>query len=322
MKFTYRSRLMAASVLAAAMTAPSALAQEAEDDEVETTGGASAAVAEAQTQDRITVTGSRLRRDEFTAISPVQIIDAADGRSIGITDTTALIAENPVVTGAQLDGSINSGSPTAAVEGVPVNGPGSSTVALRGLGAERTLLLFNGRRVGPSGVRGAPVAPDLNLLPSSVIDRVELLTDGASSVYGADAVAGVANIILRDEYEGLEVTGFGSLPEMGGGEVTQIGFIGGASTDRSNFTIAGEFYNRNAVMQRDRTDWNPCLSDIDVDTQGNIYRECLDPSGQCGVPGGRRLPIQHAGLHRCRHSQLVQRCWRQHVPERKLAAEP
>lgn len=252
-----------------------AFAQESDDD-IETTSSTSAAIAEVQSEDRITVTGSRLRRDEFSAISPVQIIDAGAGRNIGITDTTALIAENPVVTGAQLDGSINSGSPTAAVEGVPVNGPGSATVALRGLGAERTLLLFNGRRVGPSGVRGAPVSPDLNLLPSSVIDRVELLTDGASSVYGADAVAGVANIILRNEFEGLEVSGFGSIPEMGGGETTQINFIGGASTDRSNFTVAAEFYNRNAIILRDRAEFNTCLSDIDVDRQGNIYRECLD----------------------------------------------
>jgi iron complex outermembrane receptor protein len=271
---SYKGRLLAASVLASALITPAALGQQ--DDSPEQTESAAAAAVQDDSAERIVVTGSRLRRNEFTAISPVQIIDAADGRNIGITDTTALISQNPVVTGAQLDGSINAGAPTAAVEGVPVNGPGSSTVALRGLGAERTLLLFNGRRVGPSGVRGAPVAPDLNLLPSSVIDRVELLTDGASSVYGADAVAGVANIILRDEYEGLELGGFVSVPEMGGGEVTQINFIGGASTDRSNFTIAAEFYNRNAIMLRDRTDWSPCLSDIEVDTAGNVYSECMD----------------------------------------------
>ncbi|WP_300543168.1 TonB-dependent receptor [Maricaulis sp.] len=242
--------------------APAALAQ----DETDT-----------QADERIVVTGSRLRRDEFSAISPLQVIDGEAGRQIGITDTTQLIAESPVVSGVQLDGSINSGSPTAAVEGVPVNGPGAATVALRGLSAERTLLLVNGRRIGPSGVRGAPVAPDLNLIPSSMIDRIELLTDGASSVYGADAVAGVANIILRQEYDGLEMTAFSSIPENNGGEVLQASFIGGASNDRGNFTVAAEFYNRTAVIAGDRSHWNDCLRDIDVDeTTGQTHSVCMD----------------------------------------------
>lgn len=242
---------------------------------------------ESASGDRIVVTGSRLRRDEFSAISPVQVISAEESRELGVTDATAMIAESPVVSGVQLDGSVNSGSPTAAVEGVPVNGPGASTVALRGLGAERTLLLVNGRRLGPSGVRGAPVAPDLNLIPSSMIDRIEILTDGASSVYGADAVAGVANIILRSDYEGLEFNAFTSMPERNGGEVLQVNFIGGASNDRGNFTVATEFYNRTAVIAGDRSDWNNCLRDIDVDQNGGIHSVCMDrrPDDAVFVPG-------------------------------------
>ncbi|MHA6286979.1 TonB-dependent receptor domain-containing protein [Maricaulis sp. CAU 1757] len=234
-------------------------------------------VSEPQTEDRIVVTGSRLRRDEFSAISPLQVIDADAGRQIGISDTTELIAQSPVVSGVQLDGSINSGSPTAAVEGVPVNGPGAATVALRGLSAERTLLLVNGRRISPSGVRGAPVAPDLNLIPSSMIDRIELLTDGASSIYGADAVAGVANIILRSEYDGMEVNLFNSVPMEDGGDVFQASFITGASSDRGNVTAAGEFYSRSHVIAGDRSDWNDCLRDIDVDENtGQTYSVCMD----------------------------------------------
>ncbi len=83
--------------------------------------------------------------------------------------------------------------------------PGTSTVDLRGLGAERTLVLINGRRAAPSGVEGAPVSPDLNVIPSSLVQRYEILLDGASSVYGSDAVAGVANIILRKDFDGLEL---------------------------------------------------------------------------------------------------------------------
>ena len=243
-----------------------------------------AAPATAQTDDEdgsaieeITVTGSKLRRDEFSSISPVQVIGAQDAIRIGTVDTTQMIAESPFVAGTQLDGSTNAGSTTGAVEGVPASGPGAATVALRGLGAERTLLLVNGRRLSPSGVRGAPVAPDLNLIPSAMIDRIEILTDGASSIYGADAVAGVANIILRREFEGIEVRGFGTSTEQSGGEESLVSFIGGVVGDRSSFMVSAEYFNRDHIFNRDRTDWNDCLLDIDVDpATGREFSQCLD----------------------------------------------
>jgi iron complex outermembrane receptor protein len=226
--------------------------------------------------EEIITTGSKLRRDEFTSISPVQVIGGQDSIKIGTVDAASMIAESPFVFGTQLDGSTNSGSTTGAVEGVPASGPGSATVSLRGLGAERTLLLVNGRRLSPSGVRGAPVAPDLNLIPSSMIDRIEILTDGASSIYGADAVAGVANIILRKEFEGIELRAFGTSPEQSGGEETLISFIGGASNDNSNFTVAAEYFNRDHIMASDRTDWNSCLLNIEVAPDGTTYKHCED----------------------------------------------
>jgi len=227
--------------------------------------------------EEITVTGSRLRRDEFSSISPVQVIGGQEAVRIGIADTTQMIAESPVVFGTQLDGSVNSGSTTGAVEGVPASGPGSATVALRGLGPERTLMLINGRRLSPSGVRGAPIAPDLNLIPSAMIDRIEILTDGASSIYGADAVAGVVNIILREDFEGIEARGFATLPMESGGEEALFSLIGGASNDRSNFTVAAEFFDRQHVFARDRPDFNDCLRDIEVDpATGQEYSICSD----------------------------------------------
>jgi len=249
-------------ILAGAFYAGPVLAQDDEaDDAVE----------------EIIVTGSKLRRDEFTSISPVQVLGGRDAVRIGIADTAQMIAESPFVFGTQLDGSVNSGSTTGAVEGVPASGPGSATVGLRGLGAERTLLLVNGRRLAPSGVRGAPVAPDLNLIPSAMIDRIEILTDGASSIYGADAVAGVVNIILRKDFEGLEVRGFTSVPGQSGGEETLFSVIGGASNDRGNFTVAAEFFDRDHIFNRDRTDWNNCLRDIEVDpATGQTYSVCAD----------------------------------------------
>lgn len=226
--------------------------------------------------ERILVTGSRLRRDTFTSISPLQVVDASEARLVGIVDAGAMIADAPVISGEQLDGSVTAGSTTAAVEGISATGLGGQAVALRGLGPERTLLMVNGRRLAPSGVRGAPVAPDMNLIPGSLIDRIEILTDGASSIYGADAVAGVANIILRSDMDGLEVSSFFTFPERDGGEISQLGLIGGASNDRGNFTVALEYFNRNAVIVGDRPNFNDCLRDIQVGTDGQTYSTCLD----------------------------------------------
>ena len=232
--------------------------------------------AEQETVDRVVVTGSRLRRDEFTSISPLQVIDAGEARQLGLVDAGAIISDATVVSGEQLDGSVTAGSPTAAVEGISSTGLGGQAVALRGLGPERTLLMVNGRRLAPSGVRGAPVAPDLNLVPGSLIDRVEILTDGASSIYGADAVAGVANIILRSDVDGLEMTAFGSVPERSGGEITQLGLVGGASNDRGNFTMALEYFDRESVIVGDRPNFNDCLRSHQIGTDGNTYSTCRD----------------------------------------------
>ncbi|MDZ7684873.1 MAG: TonB-dependent receptor [Gammaproteobacteria bacterium] len=162
-------------------------------------------------------------------------------------------------------------------EGVPAQWSGAASVALRGLGAERTLLLVNGRRLAPSGVRGAPVAPDLNLIPSAMIDRIEILTDGASSIYGADAVAGVVNIMLRDNFEGMELNGFTSQPAESGGEESLVNVVGGTTGERGNFTVAAEYFERDHVMARERTDWNSCLLDIETDpATGDRYSVCQD----------------------------------------------
>jgi len=260
-----RLRLFCLAPLALVATSFSATAQ-AQDDN-----------AQEEVVEEIVVTGSKLRRNEFSSISPVQIIGGQDSVRMGIADAAQMIAESPVVFGTQLDGSVNAGSTTGAVEGVPSSGPGAATVALRGLGPERTLLLLNGRRLAPSGVRGAPVAPDLNLIPSAMIDRIEILTDGASSIYGADAVAGVVNIILRENFEGLEIRGFTAVPGDRGGEETLLSVIGGASNDRGNFTVAAEFFNREHVFARDRRDYNDCLRDIEVDpATGRTYSVCAD----------------------------------------------
>ena len=138
-------------------------------------------------EDRIVVTGSRIRRDSFTSTSPLQVIDDETIAEAGLVDVGEILRNTTVVQGIQLDATVNATNVTTA-------GPGGETVSLRGLSDARTLVMVNGRRMAPAGVEGAPTSPDISLIPSTMIQRVDILLDGASSVYGADAVAGVINM--------------------------------------------------------------------------------------------------------------------------------
>ncbi len=189
-------------------------------------------------QEKVVVTGSRLARDEFTSASPLQVIDGEVARDLGLIDAADLLAQTTVVQGQQTTTGL---STSAGV--LSDNGPGSATASLRGLDAGRTLVLVNGRRLAPAGVRGVPSAPDLNLIPGSLIERVDVLLDGASSVYGSDAVAGVVNYILRDDIEGLQLDAFVTDPEMtrNGGQQKVFSAAFGTSNDRGYINFAAEY---------------------------------------------------------------------------------
>lgn len=145
----------------------------------------------------ITVTGSRLVRDTYSSISPLQVLSTENQQAVGAFDPAQILQRSEAAAGQQID---------ATFQGFVLdNGPGSQTINLRGLGADRTLVLVNGRRMSPAGVEGAPTNPSINLIPASLVDRYDILTDGASSVYGSDAVAGVVNVILRKDFDGLEL---------------------------------------------------------------------------------------------------------------------
>ena len=138
----------------------------------------------------VVVSGSRIKRDNYTTAAPVQIIRNEDAVLAGFSSTTEVL-QGTAVTGGQ--GQINNAYGGFVTDG----GPGANTLGLRGFAPTRSLILLNGRRMAPSGTRGAVGAADLNTLPSSIVDRVEVLKDGASSIYGSDAVAGVVNIITK-----------------------------------------------------------------------------------------------------------------------------
>lgn len=234
---------------------PAAYAQDA--DEIEE------AVEEEEEEDRVVVTGSRLGRSTFTSTKPVQVISGELSRDLGLVDTGAILRDSSAATGQQIDQTFNSF--------VLDNGPGAETISLRNLGANRTLLLLNGRRLAPSGVEGAPVAPDLTLIPSLLTERIELLLDGASSVYGSDAIAGAVNIILRRDFDGLEVEGFRTITDEDGGEETNIAASWGFNSDRGFIGFGVEYNRINRIKVGDRSYTNGgCRRDVEVTPDGQI----------------------------------------------------
>ena len=187
------------------LISPAAFAQDEDsEDDSDTTEESSE-----RSVDEVVVTGSRLKRDTYTSIAPLQIITGQVSREVGLIDAGDILQESSAASGQQIDLTFSGF--------VLDNGPGTTTINLRGLGEARTLVLVNGRRLAPGGVEGAPFAPNLNLVPASLVQQYDLLLDGASSVYGSDAIAGVANVILRKDFDGLEVEGYSRVPDYDNG---------------------------------------------------------------------------------------------------------
>ncbi len=254
----------AVSVSAAALLAGApAYAQDADEDPEDEVSIEDAA--SATSDDSIVVTGSRLRRaNTVDSISPLQVLTTEAARDVGDFDAAQILQQSEAAAGQQID---------ATFQGFVLdNGPGSQTLNLRGLGANRTLLLINGRRLAPAGVEGAPTSPSINLLPSSLIQRYDLLLDGASSIYGSDAVAGVGNVVLRNDIDGFEVFASGNINPDGGGDDYTVSGAWGTTFDNGFFGIGAEYAVRDEVKLRDREWFAGCRTDYEIDQNGNILR--------------------------------------------------
>lgn len=208
----------------------------------------------AQTGDEIIVTGSRIGKSEFTSADPIQVLDVDAARMQGQLQLADLLQSTPAAQGSiQITSAISN-------RFVANGGNDVQTVSLRGLGAERTLVLINGRRAGPAGVRGAVAPFDLNVLPLSVVRRIEVLKTGASSIYGSDAVAGVVNILTRDDLDGFEVGGTSSVPVHGGGESYGGDISFGKRFERGHVFATVDYFRQQALRRRDR-DFLFCTED-------------------------------------------------------------
>ena len=243
-----RARLFRRSLMAAACAAAAAPAF---SQSAAAPAGAASAPDAVQS---VVVSGSRIKQDSLNTAAPVQIIRTDDAALAGLT-TVAQILQSTAITGGQ--GQINNSFGNYVTNG----GPGSNTIGLRGLAPERTLILLNGRRVAPSGTRGSTGSPDLNTLPASVIDHIEVLKDGASSVYGSDAIAGVINVITKRDYTGVTVDAGTTQTEHGGGNQYNFALSGGMVTDHAHFLAAYSFDEQQALALRQRG-WASCNTNL------------------------------------------------------------
>jgi len=215
-------------------------------------------------KDQVIVTGSRIKKDSFTSIQPLQVLSFEDELETGKFNPVEILQETTSAAGTQID---------STFQGFVLdNGPGSETINLRGLGASRTLVLINGRRYGPGGVEGAPTNPSINLIPGRMIERVDLLLDGASSVYGSDAVAGVANVVFRKDFEGLELDFAGDMAEQASTTDYAISATWGKNTDRGFLGVGAQYDRQDEVTYGDRDFLRGCETHVEIDAQGNRYR--------------------------------------------------
>ena len=229
-----------------------------------------AQVQEPEAAEEIIVVGSRLRRDTFNSVSPVQLITREEVTAAGFTSATEALQGTAVTNGGA---QINNAFGGFVTDG----GPGANTLSLRGLGAGRTLVLINGRRVAPSGTRGAVGSTDLNVLPNAIIDHIEVLKDGASSIYGSDAIAGVVNVVTLDNTEGFTFEAQYNSPLDGGGEQGRVSVVGGFGGERWSFGGSLEFYDRSSLTLGDR-DWTRCNQDLLRDPVTGASLDFIDPA--------------------------------------------
>lgn len=274
------ARLPLALAVMTTLYGPQLLAQEAQQTETEEE---TTAEGEAPKQlDKITVTGSLISRLGFDSISPVQIITADTSATTGQLDTTSILQTSNVAAGSTQISNQFSGF---VVEG----GNGVQTVSLRGLGSNRTLVLLDGRRPGPAGTRGQVGAFDLNVIPSVILQRVELLKDGGGSIYGSDAVAGVVNLITRKTVDRPVLTVETNLPQESGGSNWSIAGAAGFNFDNGSIVTAFQHWDAQPLKVGDR-DFFSCPQDLVRDAAGNLIdREDRSITGGTALGGCNNL---------------------------------
>lgn len=206
------------------------------------------------TGEAIIVTGSRIARPDLKTAAPIQVLSQQEFQLSGAVNVEEVLYDLPQVVPSQTGASNNPGD-------------GAATVDLRGLGAARTLVLVNGRRWMSYDVTGIV---DLNTIPASLVKRADVLTGGRGAVYGSDAIAGVVNFVLNDEFEGAQIDAGYRLNQAGDGATFNVSATIGSNfaNGKGNVTVYGSYAKRNDVFQADRSSTSYSLID---DGEGGTF---------------------------------------------------
>lgn len=234
-----------------------------------TLGAATSATAQDAAIEEVLVTGSRIKRLDIDGVGKVNVVTADDFAKIGAVSIDQVLKFSPFTAGAQAGAESNY---LSAKEGY-----GTASVNLRGLGQNRTLVLVNGRRFVAGGA-GANSVVDLNAIPVNMIDRIETLLDGSSAIYGADAVAGVVNIITRRSFDGLQFDASYGVTEEDDAENTDFSVMFGRESDDRGFVISASYTDRKEARSKSR-EFSECFFE---EEDGEKF--C---SGSSSTAGGR-----------------------------------
>ncbi|GLS83593.1 TonB-dependent receptor plug domain-containing protein [Paraferrimonas haliotis] len=237
--------------------------------------------------ERITVTGSHIKRTDVEGPSPITVITDEDMKAAGFAtayDALSSLSQNTGTVQGNEFGSQGGFTPAADV------------ISLRGFGPGYTLVLVNGRRIAenPTPYNGQSNFVNLNSIPFAAIKRIEVVADGASAIYGSDAVSGVVNIILKDDVDDTTISGMVGTTHHGGGEEGRLQVVTGTVGERHSVTASLEFSKQNPIYGKDR-DWLDSIDDgpagVDYLTRGilvfdNVTGQYRDPGEQACLDSG------------------------------------
>jgi iron complex outermembrane receptor protein len=228
-----------------------------------------------KTLDAVTVTGTRIKKAEVESQVPVQILTREDIDRSGLTSLGDLVQELTSA-GSALNTKFNSSGNFGFSPNGDGVGAGSAQVDLRHLGSKRVLILVDGLRwVNESSASGVGASTDLNTIPMALVERIEVLQDGASALYGSDAIAGVVNIITRKTFDGGQVSAQYGVFGEGDGETKSIDLAWGWNTDRSNLFLGLSWVDQEAIFSKDRAQ-----SSFPVPGTGLAFASSATPNGR------------------------------------------
>jgi outer membrane receptor protein involved in Fe transport len=227
--------------------------------------------------EEIVITGSRIRTGRQAPSIPIDTVTADDLKLSGFQNVEEVLNNMPQFVPSRTASTNSTADPNAT---------GAATLDLRGLGGQRSLVLVNGRRYM---FFDGSQRTDINNIPSSLVERVEVVTGGASAVYGSDAIGGVVNFILKDDFEGVELRSQFNQTSEGDGNVTDISLTlgGNFADDKGNAVVVFNYLDRDSILTTDRGFSSNVLRDV-TDANGN---RVLDVGGSTFIPNGRFLGV-------------------------------